>query len=89
VKDTNLMILFNNETKILAQNSKARSKNSSKIEPESPRKIGTASSRNNNFNISTGLTPGSITKKREFIDPIDLITGLHEKSGEGAGKYYK
>ena len=50
VKETNLLILFNNETMILgAPKSRDRSNNVSKLESASPRKIGNVSARMNNL----------------------------------------
>ena len=81
------MILFNNETMILGTNSQARSKNISQLEAASPRKTGNNSSRNHHFSIYTRKSPlVSLNKKREFIDPIDLINALNDKSVEAIDK---
>lgn len=60
VKETNLLILFNNETMILgAPKSRDRSNNASKLENVSPRKLGNTSARINNFSNNTRKTSNS------------------------------
>jgi hypothetical protein len=87
IPETNLMVLFNNETMILGPTSQTWSKNTSKMEAESPRKIGNTSARNNNYSISTRKTPEKCLKqKREIIDPIDLVDALNEKSVDAIEK---
>jgi hypothetical protein len=56
------------------------------MEAGSPRKCN-LSARNNNFSLTTRKTQGgSVNKKREIIDPIDLINALNEKSVDAIDK---
>jgi hypothetical protein len=65
-KETNLMILFNNETMILGgPKSKERSNNVSKLENASPRKNGNISSRKQNVSSNTRKTGTSNKQKRD------------------------
>jgi hypothetical protein len=71
VKETNLMILFNNETMILGgPKSRDRSTNVSKADNASPRKNGNISARNNNYSSNnyrnkTSVTAHSTKQKRD------------------------